>query len=328
MEKLLILGGTNFIGRNLVDSLLKLNDYEITLFNRGKTNPGLYPEIREIYGDRNTSDIDVVFSGNWDYIIDLSCFYPKSLSNIVTHISKGIKRYIFISTCSVYDINSDISILKNEKAPTLNCCISEISDSSIATYGKRKAECERILMHSGLKFTILRPSLVYGEYDNTDRFYYWLYNIKKGSQLLIPNSGNSIFSVTYVKDLVKAILKALFSDIDQSIYNVTTYPDLSISKLVETVSELLNKNINSCFVDSQFLEDNNIVQWTDLPLWLDSDSFTYDNKKIIEDLDMEITDFKTTVSETINYYEKSGWEKPKIGISECKTKELIQNLTI
>ncbi len=323
MDKLLILGGTNFIGRNLVNSLLLLSNYNITLFNRGKSNPHLFPKINVLYGDRNTSDINLIFKENWDYIIDLSCYYPNSLSTIISQLTNEPKRYIFISTSSVYDNEADKSILKKESSPTLSCSQDEKVDSSVSSYGKRKAECERIVKRSNLKYTILRPALVYGPYDTTDRFYYYLYHVKKENQLLIPNHGKNLFSVTYVKDLIQIILKSLNNNIDSDIYNVITYPYLSISKLINTASALLNKHPKAIFTNAEFLNKNNIKEWVDLPLWLNCDYFTYDNTKVINNLNVNFTDFTHSVFETIKYYDKLDWKEPHYGISVKTVEKLV-----
>jgi 2'-hydroxyisoflavone reductase len=327
MNKILILGGTNFIGRNLIDELIKLDNFNITLFNRGHSNTDLYPELRKIQGDRNTSDINQIFKENWDYIVDLSCYFPESLRQIISNLDKSFKRYIFISTSSVYDNIVEKSILRNEKSPILDCNYKESLDTSLETYGKRKAECERILTQSNLKYTILRPALVYGVYDNTDRFYYWLYQIKKEHKLLLPNYGKNLFSVTYVKDLIQVIIKSLYKENGNNIYNVTTYPSLSISELIDIASQLLNKQPKIYNCGTEFLNDNNISEWKDLPLWLDCDYYTYDNTKVLRDLKLKITEFKDSVSKTIEYYDRLDWKVPKFGISEKTKNELIEKIT-
>jgi len=326
MKKVLILGGTNFIGRNLVDSLLQIKNIELTLFNRGKTNTHLFPHVKKIVGDRNTSDIDSFLIMDWDYIIDLSSYYPKPLSQLLKQLSPSLKRYIFISTCSVYDIINDKSVLKNEDSPILNCTESQSTDTTIASYGNRKAQCEREIIQSGLKYTIFRPALVYGQYDNTDRFYYWLYQLQNDNDLLIPNLGKDLFSVTYVMDLAKAIIKTLNEDLKSDIYNITTYPKCSISKLIETASDLLNTKPKVINADSKFLKSNKISEWTDLPLWLDCDYFTFHNSKILRDLDIEITRFESSVDHTIEYYNRRGWDRPKYGISEDLKMTVIRKI--
>ena len=326
MKKILVLGGTNFIGRNLVDRLVETGNHDITLFNRGQTNPTLHPGLKRIKGDRNTPTIEQIFNQRWDYIIDLSCFYPNSLEHIVHNLKEEPERYIFISTCSVYDNDQDQSILRNEDAPTLSCSEEERVDTSTATYGKRKAACERILIQSGIPHTIFRPALVYGPHDNTDRFYYWLYQVKKEQALLLPNQGKSTFSVTYVADLVQAIEKSLTATKSSSIYNATTCPQMSIEQLIDTAAQVLNKTTHPHNASSAFLNEAGVSQWTDLPLWLDCDYFTYDNQRLLNELGTQVSNFKDSVSKTVAYYDKLGWQPPKFGMDDPTKLGLIQKL--
>ena len=167
MKNILILGGTNFIGRRLVERLLESEAYALTLFNRQRTHAELFPQVNKIKGDRETESIEQIVEGNWDAVVDLSCYFPAALENTLKALTKESK-YIFVSTCSVYDNEMDRSILKNETAPVLSCSAQQRSDRSAASYGNRKAECERLLMDSGMPYVILRPSLVFGTYDPTD----------------------------------------------------------------------------------------------------------------------------------------------------------------
>lgn len=323
IKTILVLGGTNFIGRNLIIELLKNPKYDITLFNRGFTNPNLFPEIKLIKGDRNNSDIQRSINQEWDFIIDLSCYYPNSLSRILSQLSIKPRRYIFISTCSVYDMSTCSSTLQNENTPTLTCSANEIIDNSSSTYGKRKAKCERILKKSGIKYTILRPALVYGAYDSSDRLYYWLYNIKKKRDLLIPNQGKNLFSVTYVNDLVNTIIKCIDTRIDSNTYNVITYSKFSIAKLIAITSKIMSTNTQIINVNSNFLKSNAIKEWIDIPLWINNDYFTFNNRKLLNDLRIEPTDIEVSLKETISFYGKSNWYKPIYGIPENKKQELL-----
>lgn len=324
MDKILILGGTHFIGRNLIERLSFNKNYDLTIFNRGLTNPTLFPYIKKIIGDRNTNEINLINQSHWDYVIDLSCYFPNSLSNIINELPKALKKYIFISTCSVYQ-NENI-ILRNEDALINDCNQDQFEDQSTSSYGNRKAECERILQSSRLNFTILRPALVYGKYDSTDRFYYWLHQAKKYDQILIPNNGKQLFSVTYVKDLVDTIEKTITEKLDRSSYNITTTKEISIEHILNTAIKILDSNPNLVKANSQFLESNKINQWIDMPLWIDSNYFTFDNKKILDNYDLKFTGFKKSVIETIKYYQKVEWPIPTYGIDRDKQLNLIENL--
>ena len=323
MKKILILGGTIFIGCNLVERLLQDNTYEITLFNRQQSKANLFPNTKKIKGDRETDDIKKISKTNWDYVIDVSCYYPDALANVLKYLNSNLKKYIFISTCSVYDPYEEL-ILRDEEATILTCNEDQKTDRTKNSYGNRKAECERILMVSGFNYLILRPSLVYGTYDPTDRFYYWLYQAKKHKTLLLPDKGKRLFSVTYVHDLIKALIIALNSNHTNQVYNITTSVQISIAQIVEKAGKLFQADFEVLNASPEFLKNEGLAQWADMPLWLDSDYFNYSNQKIIKDLGIQLTSFNDSLINTIDYYDKLDWPVPSFGMSETKRLELIE----
>lgn len=329
MNKVLILGGTNFIGRRLVEFLIKNSTHQLTLFNRGKTNPSLFPNCRIIIGDRlNTDDLEPLFSQSWDYIIDLSCFFPKSLKVITKNINKDLSKYIFISTCSVYDNIHHIGMLRNEKASLLKCNETEERNTSLDTYGKRKAACEQVLIASKLPMVILRPSLVYGPYDHTDRLYYWIKAVQSKQEFILPESGNRLFSVTYVDDLVRCILSSIESPLNHEIYNCISHPSMSIGHIVNTSSTILHQKTRPISINANFLKNENISQWFDLPLWLNTDKFTFSNQKIITNFGFKPTNFEQSLRETIEYYQGHNFPEPQYGMDSKRKNKLIKKYQI
>lgn len=326
MKKVLILGGTSFIGRNLVEVLLKRRDLEITLFNRQKTGVDLFPEVNKIKGDRETKDIEQISTQKWDVIIDVSCFYPADLRSVLGYLKTKPTKYIFISTCSVFDTTENNQPYKQESFPTQLCSESEATDRTVNTYGNRKAECERIVMQSGLEYIIFRPALVYGQYDPTDRFYYWLYQVAKNDPILIPDNGERKFSVTYVQDLVKLISTAINTS-KTGVYNAISTVETSIDQIVSETEHILNKKAKRINARHSFLKQNNINQWVDMPLWIDNDNFTFLNNKTKADFNFEPIDFKTSVKKTIQYYEALNWPNPTYGIEESNRVSLIHELS-
>ena len=326
MEKILILGGTQFVGKNLVEQLIAMDNYDISIFNRQKTQGGLFPELNKIKGDRNTNDIKKIANEHWDYIIDLSCYYPDWIANTI-HYTNNIKKYIFISTISVYDIDNNDYSLKNEEYKTYSCTSKQRTDTSLKSYGHRKAECERILKKSGLNYTILRPALVYGKYDHTDRLYYWLYQVKKSKNLLIPDNGKSQLSLTYVCDLVNAIINELLTDTNNNeTYNIISSPKTNIKEIIDITKDILNTKNTIINATPNFLEKNNISQWFDMPLWLNEKCYNYSNKKYMESTNIKLTALGTGIIETIKYYSDLKWKKPKYGMSESKRIELVKKI--
>lgn len=323
MKKVLVLGGTNFIGRNLLEKLNQQSELDICMFNRGETNPNLFKNIRQIKGDRLTNGVKQIFDEKWDFVVDLSCYFPAALQPILKGLNSSLSKYIFVSTCSVYDNESNQSIGRDETAKSLDCNADQKADTSTSSYGNRKAECERILIESGLEHCIFRPALVYGQYDNTDRLYYWLYQIKTERTLLFPGDGKGIFSMTYVMDLVEAITKAITKPEVKGIYNIVTKPKASLAEICETSSEILGKPMTIASCDVEFLHANKVAEWTDLPLWLDMDYFTYANKKSKNEMLMEYSSFDNSLQKTIEYYESLNWPEPKYGMDDQWKEELL-----
>jgi 2'-hydroxyisoflavone reductase len=210
MKKILILGGTQFIGRNLVEKLQGNDHYEITLFNRQQTNSSLFADTKKIKGDRETADIKQLTGVYWDYIIDLSGYYPDSLNILLNTLKGQVGRYIFMSTLSAYQLDDEqLKASIPECGATSSCDQYQHTDNTMATYGPRKAECERILLQTDwLDKIILRPSIIYGKYDHTDRFYYWLYRSHSQQPVIIPDSTDKI-TLTYVGDLVNIIVQSM-----------------------------------------------------------------------------------------------------------------------
>ena len=326
MEKILVLGGTQFIGRTLVEWLLATNRYALTLFNRGKTEEGLFPGVPRILGDRNTDVVRQIGEQDWDIVIDVSCYFPASLQGVLSALRPGVRKYIMVSTCSVYDMEATPRPLKAEGDPLCACSPKQAADPDNATYGPRKAECDRILAASGLNHLILRPALVYGPYDHTDRFYYWLHQVAQQDALLLPDNGQPSFSLTYVQDIADLVLKGLHQSFPGSAYNVVSTPLASIGSIVAGSEKALGRSPHKVNAPTEFLHENEVGQWSDMALWIDGDHFTYDNQKMKEELDYQPTDLATGIAQSIPYFQSLGWPTPKFGMAEARRQKLLSQL--
>lgn len=309
MEKLLIIGGPNFIGRVLLEELEKLNRYQVTLFNRGLTNPELFPNVRRIKGDRNTGDVQQLATQKWDYVIDIACYLPGNFPKLLQAINKDVKKYLFVSTVSVYKDAEGSN--PDEASPTWKYEATVDVDqpiNSATLYGPRKAECERILQASGLNHVILRPAIIYGDYDVTDRTGYWLYQVKKKNTLFVPETGSNKVSHTYVRDLVKTMLLLLSPEGNGEVYNSITN-HFSIAQLVALAKDALNVNPMVLTAPKDFLDNENLTYWTDLPLWLEHDAI-WDNERYNTRFGGHFTPIPQSIAEAVAYYESVGWPEP------------------
>ncbi len=319
MKKILVLGGTRFVGRALVRLLLKNPNNRITIFNRGVSGSDIFQEIHRIYGDRNTDDIRKLTSKDWDVIVDVSGLMPDSVGRILKRVEGRVGRYIYVSTASHYQFdkleNKD-DLFIPEDHPIVGCSAEERIDSSMTSYNPRKAECEReIAKKDSIDSIILRPSIVFGPHDYTDRLYYYLYRAKFHDEILVPNNGENYVSATYVRDFAKVIEKAITIENHRKIYNVPTIKKLSIKEIIETASELLGKTVKLTSFDEAFLNEKSIRPWMDIPYFTRSNFLAFDDQKIKEDFDIPFTDLKSSLQETIDFYTKKEWRQPDYGLS-------------
>lgn len=236
--KLLVMGGTRFVGRYIVSELLA-GDYDVTLFNRGITHPDLFPKVNRIRGDRRTSDIEKLRDSGPDVVIDVSAYYPEDVEEVIQTIGQRIKRYIFCSSTDVYDDTAGHPVREGDPVKTYNP-IPRGTWPMRESYGGNKAECERRIAEAagrlGFEYVILRPCIVYGPHEHSGRVRYWLHRAKEG-QIVIPGEGMNVPHLVYAEDLAKVFVTAVDSKIAANKrYNVAADRAYSLNEIVERIS--------------------------------------------------------------------------------------------
>lgn len=271
--RFLILGGTKFLGRHLVNSALK-NNHEVTIFTRGREKVSLPSEVEQLIGDRG-SNLDALKGRSWDRVIDTSGYVPWEVENSTGLLAPSIQHYTFISSISVY---SDLE--KNyidETAPVLTMTDEQLKEvralenreSVMKYYGELKYLCEeaakKVLPGRVLN---IRPGLIVGQYDPTDRFTYWIDRIAKGGEVLCPGRADKTVQFIHAGDLADFIIKASEKQLVGE-YNVTG-PNycLTMGELLEKCRELIGVNSSLTWVSEDFLFNNNIQYWSEMPLWI------------------------------------------------------------
>lgn len=323
MKKVLILGGTKFIGRTIVEQLLTTKKYDLTLCNRGKTNANLFPNVRTIIVDRKTEEIAKLGKENWDVVLDISCYFPESLQKMLDVLKGKVGRYIFISTGSVYDMSKTVGTVLTEDSPKKSYTVDQLSDQSMATYGERKLACEDILLQTeGLDAMILRPPIVYGKYDPFDRHYYWLYRLKQQQPIILPDDGKVRQASAFVEDLAKIVEKAIEISTHRTIYNVSTHPIVSLKDTWSCLSNNYSPNFVS--LPSSWLLAQNITPFKDIPFWTEEGIIMMDNQRLLEDFKISFDSLEASLQKTMTYYEELSWPVPTYGMSMEKEKELLE----
>ncbi len=328
MKNILILGGTQFVGRVLVETLLEQTDYNITLFNRGKTNPDLFPDVERIVGDRLTDDIEQIGQKEWDCVIDISGYYPLPLEKQLQLLEGKVGRYIYISTVSVYDTTYTKDKRITELFPTLPCTKEQKAMKAHEAYGQLKAECERVILtHPDIDSIILRLSLVYGKYNPFDRVYTWLYRMQHQDRIILPGMCNHKDAYTFVEDLAQIIIKAIDIEKHRTIYNTCTHQPLSLKKILGNMAVSLGKYIDFEHVSPDWLNQNlegGIHQ--SFPLYLGGNYMNFDNTHLQEDFQLTFHPIIDSFKKTVEFYVKQDWRKPKSGISLEKEQEILKQV--
>jgi 2'-hydroxyisoflavone reductase len=267
--RILIIGGTRFVGRHLVEAALARN-HEVTLFNRGKSNPGLFPQLETILGDRE-KDIERLNGHFWETAIDTSGYVPRLVRLSAEVLRDNVPHYVFISTVSVYENFGKLGITESDPVGKIqNETTEEITGE---TYGPLKALCEQAVhdIYGREGTLIVRPGLIVGPHDPTDRFTYWPVRVARGGEVLAPQAPEAPIQIIDVRDLAEFIIK-LIEENALGIYN-STGPDyeLTLGKLLEVSKQVSGSDAKFNWASVDFLNQNDVQPWSDLPVWLPND---------------------------------------------------------
>lgn len=265
---ILILGGTIFLGRHLVDAALA-NGHTVTLFNRGQHNPDLFPEVEKLCGDRtNVDDLQMLRDRHWDAVIDTCGYFPHIVQLSAQVLKNLVERYVFISSISVYgeppttpgiDENSAIARLEKE----------DLKYYEKESYGTRKALCEQVIEAVLPSRTLnIRPGLIVGPYDPSDRFTYWPARLQRGGTVLAPGNPTAPVQIIDVRDLAEWTIRMIENQ-HIGIFNATgPSSPLSMCDVLETCRQVAGTPAEFVWVDDEFLLGQGVTPFTDLPLWL------------------------------------------------------------
>jgi 2'-hydroxyisoflavone reductase len=263
--KLLILGGTIFLGRHLVDCALA-RGHDVTLFNRGKHNPELFPNVEKIHGDRD-GELNLLGDRTWDAVIDTCGYVPRIVTDSARRLADHTAHYTFISSISVFKDNSKAD--KDEHGEVCRLEDTTVETIDGGTYGGLKVLCEEAAEQALPGRTLnIRPGLIVGPHDPTDRFTYWPLRIAQGGDILTPRDHSVPVQVIDVRDLSDWNIRMIEQN-KTGVYNATG-PEyaLSFGAMVEACRRDSAPPPNLIHVDEEWLEEKEVHAWSDIPVWI------------------------------------------------------------
>ena len=261
--RILILGGTGFIGPHMVREALR-RGHQVELFNRGRTNNALFPDLKLYKGDRD-NDLDSLAGGSWDVVVDNSGYVPRHVEDSARLLAPVVSRYLYTSTVSVY---GDVSGPVVDEDTAVGTLVDEsVEEVTGETYGPLKALCEkRVLAEIGAeRTTILRPTYVCGPGDRTDRYTYWPARTMLGGEMLWPGTPEDEIQIIDVRDLATFTVDCLEQEL-KGIFNTVTPPkSFKMGDLLDDCQKVTASDMIPTWVSTAFLNEQTVR----LPIWED-----------------------------------------------------------
>jgi len=266
--RLLVLGGTVFLGKHVVESALG-RGHEVTLFNRWQTHTDRFPAIEKLVGDRD-GGLDVLVGREFDAVVDTSGYLPRIVSASAELLKDSVNRYLFVSSVSVYDGTGLTEV--NEQTPVATIDDPTVEEIDGDTYGPLKALCEQAVERALPGRTmVVRPGLIVGPDDPTDRFTYWPVRMTDGGDVVCPEPRDQPCQVIDVRDLAGWMVTLLENGTTGVLNGVGPATPATLGSTIETSADVAGSSPSLHWIDGQFLIDQGVEPWSDLPMWLGPD---------------------------------------------------------
>lgn len=333
--KLLILGGTRFVGQHLVVAAMQ-RGHEVTLFNRGRHSSEDI-NVETIRGDRNT-DLAKLASRNWDTVIDTSGMLPRAVKAAAEVLADSVERYIFISSQNVYadvsapgvDETFPLRTLTEEQLDRANAIDTSGEPSYGELYGGLKVLCEQAAEEvMPNRVLIIRPGLIVGPYDYTDRFTYWVVRVARGGEVLAPGRPERFIQFIDARGLAEWTVK-MAEQKATGVYNAHGVPNAyTMKNVLDECKAASQSDASFTWASEDFLLQENVTAWTLMPLWLPEEAaphlkgFMFINGDKAFKAGLSPRPLSETVRDTLNWARTHLGNELKAGIDASKEQALL-----
>ena len=315
---ILLIGGPKFVGRALIDSALNAG-HKVTMFNRGKTNADLYPEVEKLRGDRD-GELDALKGRAWDAVIDTSGYVPRVVRQSAELLADAVGRYVFISTISVYP-----EIAGSTEDSTLITLEDETTEEVAKAYGGLKVLCERAVQDVyGDRALIVRPGLIVGPYDPTDRFTYWVIRAARGGEMIAPENPDYPVQVIDVRDLAGWTLRKTEAGTSGAFNATGPEKPVPFGEMIDTAKQISASDAQSVWVSAEFLAEHEVAPWSQIPLWIPGEAWGTVNIDRALAAGMTFRSLADTVRDTLDWVSREPRPLPlQAGLTPEREAELL-----
>ena len=306
MDSALVVGGTRFIGRHLVEELLA-HDYRVTTFNRGKHDDPFADDdrVHHVQGDR--TDRKALLTAKRevepDTVFDCVAYKPREVEHAID-VFGGVDAYVYVSSGSAY---AEDDVPKREDETALESCTAEqATDDSMATYGPRKAAGDRIVFEAaerGVNAMSVRPTVVYGPHDYTERLAYWVNRVAEHDEVVVPGDGTNLWQRVYVEDVARGLRLVAEEGESGEAYNVGDRNAVTLDRTLDLIADALGTDVERTYTSPRELDIVDL-DLEDFPLYRDYPHLLDTSK--IEALGYESTPVEEAVAETVDAHREHG----------------------
>jgi 2'-hydroxyisoflavone reductase len=265
-----MLGGTGFLGPAEVEYAMA-RGHKVTLFNRGRTNPQLFPQAEKLVGDRATGDLAALQGRRWDVVMDTSANIAAWVRDSAAALKDSVGRYLFVSSISAHTDNSIIGQTEDgavfshaayEDVVARNAGMGE-------AFGPNKAEAERIVHATfGARGLVVRPGLIVGPGDNSDRFTYWPVRIDLGGEIVAPGDGTDHAQIVDVRDLGRFLVHLVEQEASGTYNAVGPRSTMTMAEMLYGIRAITSSAVKFTWVAADFLREQQVGEWMEMPVWV------------------------------------------------------------
>lgn len=336
--KILVLGGTGLIGPPMVENALA-RGHEVTLFNRGKTAPELFPDVEKLKGDRN-DDISAITEAvaggrHWDVVIDNTASIPRWVTESAGAVADATNLYLYTSSISAY---ADASVPGADETAAVGQITAENEAKVLTTkditgenYGPLKARCEEEARKAFPgKAIVVRPGLIVGPNDRSDRFTYWPVRIFRGGEVMAPGNPDDPVQFIDCRDLGEWYIRLVEAKAIGTYNGVGPRSPMTIGGMLHGIRACVDNEISFTWVDADFFEKHEVAPWMHMTVWVppvgEYAGFSSSSIQRALDAGLSFRPLANTVKATMDYWNSLPEERrtqPRAGLPAEKETEVL-----